>query len=302
MKKFNLNIAALCGYALLTGAVVSLSSCSEEVTNLQNQESGPCAPVRVRISDLSISMGDFSGTRAVENPADYSEVDAITLAVYEGTTEVYQSTQEKGSATSFGDFSFSLPLGTYTMVVIGRDHVSGDAFSLTSATVAGFTSEKVRETFCAKQEVVVSNSTAINLNVTLSRIVTALSIVSTDNKPEGVVKIRTTYSAGGKTFNPSTGLAIENTGFSIVSTPSANVGQPIGTVSYAFLATDEQTMDITIEALDANDQVLITKEVENVPLKRNRKTTLTGDIFSPTTTAVTVRLETEWLTATTVNI
>lgn len=300
MKKFNLTIAALCGYALLTGAVVSLSSCSEEVTNLQSQESGTCAPVRVRVNDLSISMGDFAGTRAVQDPADYSEVGAITLAFYEGTTEVYQTTQLKGSATSFGDFSLSLPLGTYTMVVIGRDNVDGDVFTLTSPTVAGFSSEKVRETFCATQEVVVSSSTAINLSVTLNRIVPALAIVSTDNKPDEVTKIRTTYSAGGKTFNPSTGLAIENTGFSVVNNTN-KAGQPIGIAIFAFLATDEQTMNITIEALDANDQVVISREVEDVPLKRNRKTTLTGDIFTKTGTA-TIRLETSWLTATTVNL
>ena len=57
-------------------------------------------------------------------------------------------TQEKGSAENFGDFSLTLPLGSYTMVVIGRDVLEDDAFSLTSATVAGYTSERVRETFC----------------------------------------------------------------------------------------------------------------------------------------------------------
>ena len=57
-------------------------------------------------------------------------------------------TQEKGSSEDFGDFSLTLPLGSYTMVVIGRDVLEGDAFSLTSATVAGYTSQRVRETFC----------------------------------------------------------------------------------------------------------------------------------------------------------
>ena len=36
-------------------------------------------------------------------------------------------TQEKGSAENFGDFSLTLPLGSYTMVVIGRDVLEGDA-------------------------------------------------------------------------------------------------------------------------------------------------------------------------------
>lgn len=301
MKKFNLTIAALCGYALLSGAVVSLSSCSEEVTNLQNQASGPYTPVRVRVSDFSIEMEGGAGTRAVQNPADYKDVGAITLAFYSGTEEVYQSTQLKGSAASFGDFSLELPLGTYTMVVIGRDNIDGDVFTLTSSTEAGYTSDKVRETFCATQEVVVSNSTAINLSVTLNRIVPCLAIESTDNKPEGAAKIRTTYGAGGKNFNPTTGLAIQNTGFSVINSPKTAVGAPIAIGNFAFLASDEQTMDITIEVLDANDQVLTSRVVPDVPLKRNRKTTLSGDIFSPTETTATIKLETEWLTSATVN-
>ena len=45
--------------------------------------------------------------------------------------------------------------------------------------------------------------------------------------------------------------------------------------------TDEETMDVTIETLDAADgNVLFSKTVTGVPLKRNRQTTLTGAIYS----------------------
>jgi hypothetical protein len=321
MKKFDLHFGAVCGVALFVSAVFGLGSCSdaEGVMNSEIEGSSGCVPVRVHVSDFSFSVDDFpgtfdpstlrqaqgpqgpstssgtAGTRGVVDPGSYDGVKAMTLAFYSADgSEVSKITQEKGSAENFGDFSLTLPLGSYTMVVIGRDVLEDDAFSLTSATVAGYTSERVRETFCAKQSVAITSSAAVNLDVTLNRIVAQLGIKSTDGRPEGASKIRTTYSGGGKMFSPSTGLAIEDTGFSVVNTPKSAVGAAIGVKNFAFLASNEQVMDITLEVLDAEDNVLITKEVKDVPLARNKKTTLSGALFTPTA-AIGVRVEEDWL-------
>lgn len=300
MKNFSVNFAALGGFALLLGAVLTLSSCSEEVMNLENQETVPKVPVHIRVNDFSVSLGDIpdAQTRAVQSPASYKALKYLTLAFYDAEgTSIYNSTQVKSvpsTFSTFGDFSCDLPVGTFTMVAIGRDWSEGDEFSLTSPTVAAYTSERVRETFCASQSVTVTNSTPLDLSVTLSRIVAQLNILSTDIRPEGVSKIRTSYAAGSKSFNPNTGLAIGNSGFSVTNTPSATVGSTINVLNFAFLSTDEQTMDITLEVLGDHDEVLITKVIRNVPLKRNRKTILSGPVFSPSTSVVSFSLETAW--------
>ena len=59
-------------------------------------------------------------------------------------------------------------------------------------------------------------------------------------------------------------------------------------------------MDITIEALDASNNVLFTKVVPNVPLKRNRVTTLTGQVFTAGTSAASFKVETDWIEGNTV--
>jgi hypothetical protein len=298
MKKFDLHFGAVSGVALFVSAVFGLGSCSdaEGVMNSEIEGSSGCAPVRVHVSDFSFSVDDFPGTRGAVDPGSYNGLKAMTLAFYSADgSEVSKITQEKGSAENFGDFSLTLPVGSYTMVVIGRDVLEGDVFSLTSATAAGYTSERVRETFCAKQSVAITSSAAVNLDVTLNRIVAQLTIQSTDGRPEGASKIRTTYSGGGKMFSPSTGLAIEDTGFSVVNTPKSAVGAAIGVKNFAFLASNEQVMDITLEVLDADDNVLITKEVKDVPLARNKKTTLSGALFTPTAVAIGVRVEEDWL-------
>ena len=298
MKKFNSNFAALCGFALLS-TVLTLSSCSgsEEVTNLEELEKNRRVPVNVHISEFSFSMEDLPSTRTTVAPGSYADVKAITLAFYATDgTEMYKDTQLKNDeSVTFGNFTCNLPVGTYTMVVIGRDDNEGDVFTLTSPTEAGYSSDRVWETFCKTQSVTVTSTEALNLNVTLSRIVTRLGIISTDPRPEGAIKLRTTYSKGGKIFNPTTSLALSNNGFVQINNLTKPVGQTIGISNFAFLYSDEQTMDITLEVLDADDEVIISKVIPNVPFKCNRMTALRGPVFTPAATTASFTLEKEWI-------
>ena len=261
------------------------------------------APVTVHVNDFSMSVDEFS-TRAEQNVADYNAVGTITLAFYNGTTEVFKHTQLRSDNTTyatFGNFSCNLPIGNYTMVVIGRAYFDEDVFTLSSPTSAGYTSERARETFCVTQAVNITSTEAVELSATLNRIVAQLQIVSTDARVDGVSKIRTTYAAGGKSFNPTTGFATVNTGFAVTNSPSAVVGQTINVRSFLFLATDEQSIDVTIDVLDDNNQVKFTKFIPNVPFQRNKQTTLTGPVFSETAlTSSAFKLETAWLDGNTV--
>ena len=285
---------------LMAGLVLLAASCSNEsdVTVVENQT----APVTVHVSDFSVSMekmpSEGSTTRAAENPGDYFNGGAITLAFYNSEgTEVYKTTQVKGdgSYTTFGEFTANLQIGTYTMVAVARAHYDGDEFTLTSPTEAAFTSERPRETFSKVQSVTVSSASPLDLSVTLNRISSWLKIVSTDGRPASARKVRTTFSKGGKSFNPTTGLATIDTGFSQTNNPTTAVGATITVNSLPFLYTDEETMDITIDVLDADDNVLATKVVNNVPFKRNRKTILQGAIFTAEASAAAFKLETSWL-------
>jgi hypothetical protein len=291
-------------FALLLGVVVTLTSCNntEDVVNLEEQCSVGTVPVHIQVTNFSMSVDDIpeSPTRATDspNPAENDNVKQLTLAFYSGSTEVTKITQVKDDDTTyetFGEFNCNLPAGSYTMVVIGCGAGTNDAFSLSSPTQASYNSEYVRETFCATQSVTVTTTETLDLSVTLNRIVTLLAILSTDTRPADAAKIRITSSAGSKAFNPTTGLATGNPGFTVVLTLNSSVGQKIGVGAYAFLAADEQTMDITLEVLDDGDNILFRKSIPNVPFKRNRRTTLSGALFSPSATTATITLETTWL-------
>jgi len=270
-------------------------SCNKQV---ENPDSEPTATVSVHVSDFTVALSDLpgAGTRATEAPADYAYVGELVLAFYDADgKEVYKTSQSKSSTAtdaSFGEFSFKLPVGNYKMVAIGRDVGSNDAFSLTSPVQAAYTSERVRETFSAVQPVVIASAAAVSLNVTLNRVVTKLVVKTTDTQPAGVAKIRTTYGAGSKGFNPTSGLALDNTGFALTNSVNAKPDTVLAIKNYAFLAADEQEIDITLEVLDEKGGVLSTRVIPNVPFRRNRQTTLRGQLFS---SKGTFHLETTWL-------
>ncbi len=296
-----------------TAILLSIVACTNdsESTVVENQTEQDYAPVTVRVSDFSIATEEISSggglTRGTETLDSYFAGGAITLAFYNAVgTEVYKTTQVKGDGTytTFGEFTANLQVGHYTMVAVARAHYDGDAFTLTSPTEAAYTSMRPRETFSKVQTVTVTSASPLNLEVTLNRINSWLKIISTDGRPASIKKIRTTFEKGGKSFNPTTGWATTDTGFSQTNNPSTATGATIeiNVVPFVACADDaEEKMTVTIEALDNDDNVLSTKVVNNVPFKRNRQTILRGNVFTADASAAAFKLETSWLDDETVN-
>lgn len=293
----------------LTAIVLSLVACNsdtESSTPVENNEAQTTAPVTVQFNDFSITTEEMSSgdatKRAAVAPASYAGVGAMTLAFYDiNGKEVYKTTQIKTNTstyTTFGSFTADLQVGTYTMVALGYYYNAEDVFTLTSPTEAAFSSERPRETFCKTQTVTVTSAAPLNLSVTLNRIVSALNILSTDNRPASAAKLRTTFSKGGKSFNPTTGLALTDTGFTQTNNPGGS--STIDVTCFPFLTSadnEEEVMNVTIEVLDADSNVLSSHTIENVPFMRNRKTTVRGAIYSADASSAGFHLETSWLPA-----
>ena len=301
-------------FILMAGIILLAASCSNDESldssvNLSSEQN--LVPVTVSVSSFSVSQSDFSdtdspqGAQATTRAAvgDYDGVQKLTLAFYDSDgTEQLKVTHTKGSmpeGDTFGEFSTTLPLGSYTMVVLGYVLYDDDALTLTSPTQAEYTVGSPRETFAATQAVSITNTSAVNLSATLDRIVAQLKVISTDNRTANVEKIRMTFAAGGKAFNPTTGLATVNTGSVSTVNTGVEVGERSGAIGYVFLQTDEQTMDVTIETLDADGNTIFSRTVNNVPFKRNRITKLTGSIYptAASTTAGSFQVSTEWIPA-----
>ena len=282
------------------GLCLLCAACSNESIN-QVLNDQTMVPVTVHTNAFDVSQGDFSGTRAAIPVGNSTIVKASTLAFYKVSdgTEMYKHTQFRTNTTTwttFGEFSCYLPIGSYTMVLLGYGQGNSDQeITLTSPTAATYGEGRMRDTFAATASVEITNGSGVNLTATLNRIVAALAVQSTDTRPTEVTHMRFTYSKGGKAFDPTSGLATSNDGFASVIDFAGNPGVTTNAGSFLFLATDEQTMDVTIETLDASQNVLVSKTVNNVPLKRNRVTTLTGSIYSSSTLVGSLEVNEGWL-------
>ena len=286
---------------LLAGMFLMAASCSSDESVNTVDGADDFAPVTVRVDGFSVEQSDIPLTRATALN-EFKFADVVTLAFYRSDgSEAYKHTQVKNDTntfTTFGEFSCNLPLGSYTMVVLCN--AGNNAITLSSPTSATYGENKVMDTFAATQAVNITSNNAVELSATLDRIVSAVAVKSNDNRPEEVTQMRLTYSGGDKSFNPTTGLAANNNGFQCVlnfgdSTGKTNLGGSL------FLATDEQNVDILVEMLNSNGDVLYSRSAQNVPLKRNRVTSLTGTLFSNTGVSSSFQVNAEWITGISVN-
>ena len=281
---------------VLAGLLLLLVSCGKEVDNQMERS----IPVRVHVSDFSFSNEDFpaAATRAESSPVSYESIRAIDVAIFSGNTRVYAATQLKGDAstyTTFGEFECRLPIGTYTMVAVARNRSDGDEFTITSPTQAAYTTERARETFCNTQTIQVDGTTPVDVSPVMNRVMAMFWLTSTDAVPADVSRIRTTYTAGSKSFNPTTGLATDDDGFVVTNSAKPDKNGVLDIFSIVFLAADQETMDLTIDVLDANNTVLLTKHLKDVHFRRNQITRATGAVFTPDPTTLTFTLNTTWL-------
>ena len=286
MKHFFVSFAAL---ALIA------AGCSKESVEQETEQ--VLAPVTVQVDGFDVSQRDMPDVTRGTAVASYSSVKTLTLAFFKDDgTEAYNHSQLRDDAstyTTFGEFSLSLPIGSYTTIVIA--HTGTVPFTIASPTVATCGDIRLPDVFVATQAVNVTSTAAVNLSAELNRVVARLGVTSTDNRTADAAKLRMTFAKGGRNFNPSTGLATTNTGFANTVTFSQAVGATVSVASLLFLASDEQTMNATLETLDADDNVLFTKTVNNIPLKRNRTTILSGKLFSASATASSITINDGWL-------
>ena len=220
----------------------------------------------------------------------------MTLAFFDANgDQAYCTTQlraDNTTYTTFGQFELSLNLGSYTMIVLG--YGSEVPMTVGSATEASYTADRCRETFVAAQAVNVTSTNPLSLSAELSRVVSKVIVRSTDTRTAGVDSVRVTFAAGGKGVNPQTGLASSNNGLSNCVAISSAVGAESSTISYLFLASDQQTMNLTVETIKPNGTVYSTRTVADVPLQRNKITVVQGPMYS-TASGASFTVSTAWI-------
>ena len=184
------------------------------------------------------------------------------------TTDYHQTSATEG----FGTITLSLDrTKTYTLHVMA--HKCDDAATLTDGVIS-FPNDKVKETFW--YATTFSPNTTTTLSPEMSRIVGCLRMEITDAIPATVKKMRFTIADVYDRWSVTDGPAHQ---LDRVATITYNGTSSIFNVY--MIATDaETTHTVTVDALDADDAVILSRSFSDVPIRQNHKTIMTGSFFT----------------------
>ncbi|MDO4949716.1 MAG: FimB/Mfa2 family fimbrial subunit [Bacteroidales bacterium] len=272
---------------LLIALVATLFSCSKD-----QQLSSQMVDVKVALTGIDIQVTP-EDTRSTASEAG---VKRIALSVYDLNGNLIQSaTQNKDvDAANFGTpMTFRIPVGAYKFVAVAHTvaATTDPVATINSVTEFSLGSSLVgNPTFSTVQEGTISGNTTQTVTIDMgTRKNATFKAKFTDDNPSDVTKIQLIVSHASTAYsdlkvNPSTGLAAaqwkyEKT-FDLSTLPITTVKNNSFSVPLMLTAAS-QTLDVTVNALSATDEVLYTRTLTDVPLQQGHLTQATGTFFSP---------------------
>lgn len=214
-------------------------------------------------------------TRGTVSIGDYFSRLAVQLFDQDGNKVFSQSKTQTRDDDDFGMLRVGLTAGTYTVVAVG--HSSPVTPTIKSTELVQFTSKdgvKNSDTFCHYGTVTVSEDGGYH-ELKMNRVTAMVTFEFTDtDTPAAFRQLKIEYTGGSANFNPTTS---EGCTKSSQTELRAN-GTEYAVFTFPYMAT-ECTLKMTLNALDANGNMLTTRTLTDVPVTRNRITRCTGVLF-----------------------
>ncbi len=204
-----------------------------------------------------------------------------------------QSLHQTTSDEAWGRPQMSLALGTHHVYFVASRGVS----PVVNATDKTIVWSSVRDTYWKDYEVTVVNTSNGNRAVTLERVVAKLKLTINDEIPAGANTLTCTPASWHYGLNYTTGapIAATNDQAITISVPSSYIGT-IGQLSASFFTVsgaDEWTTNVGVAIKDGNSTTLGSAVIPNAPIKRNRSTEYSGNLFSGSSN-MSVSIDSDW--------
>lgn len=249
--------------------VVAVTGCVNRISDDDEQ------PQTINFSvGYAIESMDGISSKAASNVGSYAK----ELMFYDYVNGEKQQEQTFSSTDKdFGNVQVHLTNGTHRLVFIAHNS------DIPSFSYPDLSFDKAKDTFYYSEDLIVDDHTQENQTISLARAIGKIIITATDAIPDDATGLRVTIKTFYPSFNISTGSASgtpsnETRTFSYTD---SNKGVKNSTYTIYCFANDEKYhTDITIDVIGANDTILFTRELVDVPVKRNSQTKITGTIFS----------------------
>ena len=296
-KKLVISLSAVFALFVMC-AVIALMSCEKPI--IADEDESGATKGNLRVSVFQIEKTPFASfTRAANNAttraseAASAVVTRLNFAIYDQAVLRLKQVNQETSAADFGHASFQLEEGTYQLVVVGHS-ANGNPTMTNPAKIQFTNATGYTDTYIYYSEVTISED-AVDMQVSLDRIVALCRFVVTDDIPADVRKMQFYYTGGSGAFNAATGLG------SVASKQTVTVDVTDGSQKqfdlYTFLHEQSDNIALKVTALDASGNALDEREFD-VPMEQNHITWLSGEFFngsgSSSTTITGVTVNTDW--------
>lgn len=266
---------------MLFAIVMAMASCQKEVVRLLPE--GAEKKVTLKVSSFEkIPFGMDTKSGSTQTLEDLCT--KLNFAIFDGETKEESVVQTIGDE-DFGTISLQLKQGTHSVVVIAHN---GDASAtITTPDKVSFgnkTTQKMTDTFYYYGEITVGKD-AQTYNLNLERAVAMIRFNIGDEFPENVTQMKFYYNGGSSTLNPITGFGCVNSKQTEIFdvTPQEKRFE-----LFTFPHSVNDTLNLTVSALDSLENVIKEREFEEVPVTVNMITTYTGDFFAGGTSSYTM--------------
>lgn len=224
--------------------------------------------VTINFSEQSVSISPMTRTSlsSVSTRLDVWITDGET------TEEVHQTASDVG----FGSVSLTLnKTKTYTLYAVGH---KGDGAATLTDGIISWPDDKVKDTFW--YTTTFSPATATTINAEMQRIVAMLRIETTDAVPTEAKKMRITQAGVYDRWNVTTGATHQLNRISTIAISSTATDGTVALSVYSIVSDTETLHTVTVEALDAGDEVIQSHTFANVPLRNGYKSIYRGTFFT----------------------
>lgn len=272
-------------------ALTGLSACEKAVFDEQTnsggqQPTGGNVTIRASLYDIV----PFE-TRDVQNIADYCT--HLQFVLFQDGTKTNGINQKKEDA-NYGQVTLSLQPGTYQLLVLAHSSMSNPTTS--DPTKIQFTNQTgYSDTFCYYGDLVVSEGQN-SYDVRLQRATSMVRVTITDEIPLTVKTIRLYYEGESGVLNATTCMGGTTNSKQSITYNMDDYQAPLTLEAYTFMRAEEGTLNMTVTAYDANNNVVVEKKLNKIPVKYRMVTEYSGSLFSVTNTDVSMSLtaETAW--------
>ena len=251
---------------MLLSLCLLLAACEKQMTN--DSDGG----TRLHFVPTTADMQ----TRGTVSIGDYFSRLAVQLFDADGNKVFSQSKTQTQDDDDFGTLNVGLTAGTYTVVAVG--HSSPVTPTIKSTELVQFTAKdgiKNSDTFCHYGTVTIDEDGGYH-ELRMNRMTAMVTFEFTDTEmPTAFQQLKIEYTGGSANFNPTTS---EGCTKSNQSETRENRSTQYQIFTFPYLST-EGKLKVTLNALDANGNVLTTKTLSDVPVTRNRITRCTGPLF-----------------------